>query len=219
MKKDLQGKKILITAGPTWVPIDKLRVITNIFKGTLGLVIAQKAQSMGAKVVVLLGPSPIQLSKKNKNLKIINFKFFDELLKLMKEEISSKKYDAVIHSAAVADYTPVKIYDGKIKSTKKRLVIVLKPTMKIVNLIRDWDPSIFLVKFKLEIGLSKKELIDVAYKSMIFSKADLVVANNLDHMVGNKYIGFIVDKNKMVKGFNQKEKLASALIKIIKKNL
>ena len=60
----LKNKKILITAGPTWIPIDKVRVITNIFKGRLGIIIAKEAIKRKAKVTLLLGPGLISFSQK-----------------------------------------------------------------------------------------------------------------------------------------------------------
>jgi len=219
--KTLKNKKILISAGPTWVPIDKVRVITNIFGGTLGLLIAKEAVKQGAKITLLMGPGPYSLFKsKNKKLKVIHFKYFEELYHLMRKEISSKKYDIVIHSAAVADYVPIKFYEGKIKSGKKNLVIKLKPTIKIVDQIKKWDPKIFLVKFKLEVNVSKKELIEKAYKSMLFSNADLMVANDLKHMKGEKQKAFIIDRKKEIIYCGEKKRgIVKNLFKIISKKL
>jgi len=218
-EKLLKNKKILITGGPVWVPIDKVRVLTNIFGGSLGLKIATEAAKMGGRVVFLLGPSKIDIPRKiQKNLKIVRFKYFDEILKLMEKEILDN-CDVVIHSAAIPDYIPKKIYDGKIKSGKKNLVINFKPTIKIVDLIKKWNSSVFLVKFKLEIGLTQNQLIDIAYKSMLSSNADLIIANDLRNMCKNKYKGFIIDQNKKIESFSQKEKLAKKLLKIIRENL
>jgi len=217
-EKLLKNKKILVTGGPVWVPIDKVRVITNIFGGSLGLKIATKAANMGGKVVFLLGPSKINIPENlPKNLKIVRFKYFGEILNLMKKNILNG-CDIVIHSAAIPDYAPKKIYNGKIKSGKKELVINLKPTIKIVDLIKKWNSSVFLVKFKLEVGLSKKELIDVAYKSMVFSNADLMVANDFKDIYG-KHKAFIVDKNKNIIECEGKEIIAQELFNKIKELL
>ncbi len=214
-EKLLKNKKILITGGPVWVPVDKVRVMTNIFGGSLGLEIAKKAAKIGGAVVFLLGPSKIDIPQNlPKNLKIIRFKYFDDLLSLMKKNISDR-CDIVIHSAAVPDYAPKKIYNGKIKSGKKELIISFKPTIKIVDLIKKWNSSVFLVKFKLEVGLSKKELIDTAYKSMIFSKADLMVANDLKNTSG-KHEAFIIDKNKDIIECEGKNIIAQKLLHKIK---
>jgi len=214
----LKDKKILITAGPTWIPIDKVRVITNIFKGTLGLIVAKEAIKRKAKVTLLLGPGPIYLSPNvSPCLKIIRFKFFEELYKLMKREINYKKYDAVIHSVAVGDYAPLKFYKGKIRSGQRNLILKLKPTIKIVDRIKEWDPKIFLVKFKVEVDLRKKELIEKAYNSMLISNADLMVANNLKDMDDKKHKAFIIDSKKNIIQSNTKKEIARNILDIIAK--
>lgn len=214
-EKLLKNKKILITGGPVWVPIDKVRVITNIFGGLLGLKIAIKAAQLGGAVVFLLGPSKINIPQNiPKNLKIVRFKYFDDLLSLMKKNISND-CDIVIHSAAVPDYVPKEIYKGKIKSGKEKLVINLRPTIKIVDLIKKWNSSVFLVKFKLEVGLSKKELISVAYKSMIFSNAELIVANDFNNIYG-EHKAFIIDNDKNIIECESKDVIAQKLLYKIK---
>lgn len=221
MKKILRNKKILITAGPVWVPVDRVRVITNVFSGRLGWTIVKMAHKMGADITLLMGPGKIILpSKKIKKLKIVYFRYFDEILKLVKKEISSKKYDIMIHSAAVNDYAPILSKEKKIKSGKSKLIIRLKPTIKIIDLIKKLDPSIFLVKFKLEVDLPNKKLIDVSYKSMLKSSADLMVANNMQTV--EKFQGheaFIIDLQKNIKRIVGKEKIATELLSTINSKL
>ena len=113
-QKKLKGKKVLVTAGPTWVAVDKVRVITNIFGGALGTIIAKKFYEAGAQVILLMGPGRAVLPKESKNFKIIPFKYYDDLLSLIKKEVGSKKYDIVIHSAAVSDYQPIISKEPKI---------------------------------------------------------------------------------------------------------
>ena len=214
MEKILKNKNIIVTAGPTWVPIDKVRVITNIFGGTLGYIIAKTAWQMGAKVTLLMGPGRVDLQQPVEGFRVIKFKYFEEILKLIKREVASKKYNVIIHSAAIADYAPVFLEKGKIKSGEENLVIKLKPTVKIIDLIKKIDPAIFLVKFKLEVGLTKKQLIDVAYKSMIFSKADLIVANDFKN-ISTEHVAFIIDNNKNIIKCKGKEIIAQKLLRKI----
>ena len=167
----LKGKHILVTAGPTWAPIDKVRVITNIFSGKTGCSIAHCARKQGAKVKLLLGPGRINLPKDYfKGISVTRFKYFDELLMLTRAEVGSRKYDAIIHSAAISDYTPLKIANNKIPSGKKELIIRFKPTVKIIKYIKKWVPKIIVAQFKLEVGKTKKKLIKIANISM--SKKD-----------------------------------------------
>jgi phosphopantothenoylcysteine synthetase/decarboxylase len=214
--KNLKNKRILITAGPVWVPIDSVRIITNIFRGTLGVLIAKEAIKKGAKVTLLLGPGGVSISKKlPKNLRVIYFRFFDELYELMEKEISSKKYEIVIHSAAVADYKPIQYYKGKISSKHPILTIHLKPTPKIVDQIKHWNPQVFLVKFKLEVNINRRKLIEKAYQSMQDSNADLIVANDLKDMKGQTHKALIIDPQKKIVTCNTKKEIAKKLLNII----
>ena len=97
----LRNKKVLITCGPTWIPIDAMRVISNQSTGTLGQMIAEDFAKAGAKVTLLEGPVTREL--KSKTIKILKFVFFDEFTGLIKKELK-KKVDICIHAAAVSDY-------------------------------------------------------------------------------------------------------------------
>lgn len=208
---DIKGKRILISAGSTWVAIDRVRVITNIFSGRTGLEIAKYARGKGAVVTVLMGCGSVPLDKKSINgIRVIGFKYFDELSDLVEREVGSRVYDILIHSAAVSDYRPVRVDSGKIKSGREDLIIKLKPTVKIVDRIKTLDPSIFLVKFKLEVEASDKELIEIAYKSMLVSRADLIVANNLGDCKA-----YIIDPAKNVVVVHDRKNLAENLLKIV----
>ncbi|MEW6087448.1 MAG: phosphopantothenoylcysteine decarboxylase [bacterium] len=216
MKKNLLGKNILITAGPTWTAIDKVRVLSNIASGRTGTEIAEYACKMGAKVTLLLGPAQILLDKKiAKNIRVLNFRYFDELFDLVKKEVRSGEYDIFIHSAAVSDYKPCKTFRGKIKSNQK-LTIKLKPAEKIIDCIKKIDPAIFLVKFKLEVNKPDAQLIKTAYKSMKQSRADLVVANTPDIA---KQKTFIINPSKQITEVPQRKKLPEYLFKAISRNL
>jgi len=207
---------IIVTAGPTWVPIDKVRVITNIFSGKLGYLIARKAAKKGLKVILFLGPGRVCTSKKQyKNLEIIRYKYYNELFDLLKKAVSSKKYGTLIHSAAIADYTPRPV-NAKIKSGKLNLIIKLKPTIKIVDQVKKWDPNIFLVKFKLETDISKDKLINVAYNSMLKSNADLMVANEFSKISSKYHQAYIINPEKKVETIIGKENIAKKLLDRIK---
>jgi len=217
MKKILKGKKILITSGPVWVSIDKVRIITSVFGGALGAIIAESAKDMGAEVLLLAGPGREKISESRK-LKVVKFKYFQDLFDLMKKEISSKKYDIVIHSAAVPDYMPEKVFNGKIKSGQKNFIIKLKPTIKIVDQVKKWDASVFLVKFKLEVNCDENELVKIAKASMQKSKADIIVANDFLEMKNKKQTAFIIGNEKMKK-VTTKNEIAKELLLEIQKTI
>lgn len=207
----LNGKKILITAGPTWVPIDKVRVISNIASGHSGILLAERAKRLGAKPTLLIGPvGDIKLSR---SIKIKRFRYFDELHNLIKKELDSKKYDIIIHSAAVSDYRPKKISYDKIKSNIRDFSLELETTTKIVDKIKKYAPHIFLVIFKLDLGISKNRMIEKARATMQESKADLAVVNTFSKKFA--YKALIIDRKQIFCEVNSKEALAGKLLELI----
>ena len=95
----LKKKKILITAGPTWVAIDDVRVISNIATGTTGALIAAQARKLGLEVTLVCGPCELKICEAAVRVK--RFTFFDELRALLRNELHRTRYDIIIHSAAV----------------------------------------------------------------------------------------------------------------------
>jgi len=187
-------KKILITAGPTWVPIDGVRVISNTATGETAKFLIEEAKKKNIKVDLILGPL-----------------YFDSLLKLIKRKVCANKYDAVIHAAAVSDYQLVKPFKAKLGSDKGALTLRLKPTPKIVHYIKKWGPEIYLVMFKLESGVEDEILIKRSRSALIKAKADLVVANKIKP----SYKAFILGKDKIYCKVDSKRALAKKLINLI----
>jgi phosphopantothenate---cysteine ligase (CTP) len=194
-------KKILITAGSTAIPIDQVRVISNIFKGSTGKDIALYFAKQDWNVT-LITSNPPQNADKNIHLKILKYKTYDELYALMEKEIKTGRYDAVVHSAAVSDYavkqTLIKNNDGnlekvdsttKISSDHASLFLELVPTKKIIDMIRPfWGFAGQLIKFKLQVGICDQELLEIGRKSLTFSRADWLVANCLEWSRDYAYI-------------------------------
>jgi len=210
----LKNKRILITAGPTWVPIDSVRIISNIATGATGLMLAEKLQGQGARVTLLLGPGEsCCLSNK---IRLIRFRFFNELYHIIRRELKARKYDAVIHSAAVSDYRPQRYFRKKIKSGLKELEIKLLPTPKIIDSIKKISPHTFLVGFKFEPDAGKKILIKRAKGLFNRTGLDLVVANSFN---SNKYQAYIINRDNTCGPFQNKGILAEKLLKIIGENL
>ena len=105
VKKDLIGKKILVTAGPTLEYIDPVRVITNKSSGKMGLALVNEALSRGAQVTLISGPISINPALGSK---VINVESTSEMHDAVVSELKSEKYNIVIASAAVSDWTPEK---------------------------------------------------------------------------------------------------------------
>ena len=191
--KKLTDKKILIIGGPTAEYIDDTRIITNKSSGKTAVELVKNAFYMGAEVDLWYGQGnekpPEYVIKKD-------FKTTDDLIKLA-EENNLSKYDIIIVCAAISDYKPIK-YKGKIPSGKKDLVIKLKPTQKMLPLIRKKASKSKLVAFKVE---DKKDKVNTKSKN-------LLEKNNLDFVVGNTISGFESEENDIIV-FDKKGKFFS----------
>jgi len=203
----LKNKRVLITAGPTWVPIDDVRVISNIATGTTGIILAEQLARRGAKVILFLGPVPFCCV--SKKIKVINFRFFDELRKGLINKLNTAKFDIIIHSAAVSDFRPATKPRGKISSSSGcRLRLV--PLPKIIRDIRRLSPDALLVMFKFEPGSGDAALIRKAVSAAKVARADLVVANRL-----KPYRAFIIDNHGRRIGAGSKVSLVDKLVKVL----
>jgi len=198
-------KRVLITGGNTEIPIDSVRVISNIFKGRTGVAIFNEFARKSHYNVTLLGNPGMKnfitehYNGEGTENSFYPYKTYDQLYDLMKEHITTSNYDVIIHSAAVSDYyvnAVVKEPGGavldnsaKISSSHEKLYLELKQTRKIVDDIRNlWGFEGFLVKFKLQVGLSDNELLEIARASRVQSKANIIVANCLEWSKERAYI-------------------------------
>ena len=217
--KVLEGKKVLMTAGPTIEKIDPIRIITNHSTGKTGVLLASELISAGAKVTLVYGPG---ISEPPKGAKIIHVETVTDMYKEVKKQMG-KKYDIVILAAAASDYIPKIQQSKKIKSTKKSLIVELKKAPKIIDHIKKLQKDVFLVGFKAETDISKKELVIRAKQKLRDSNADMIIAND----IGKKYFKdtrynelLIVDSKKIVTiGRNKKEKIAKLICKNIEKRI
>lgn len=193
------------------MPIDKVRVISNIASGKTGLLLANQAKKLGAEVTLILGPvGKMGLSKK---IRVRNFHYFKELRALMREELKVRKYDIVIHSAAVSDYSPKRLFAKKIKSGIKDFTLEFETTVKIVDKIKKYAPKVFLTLFKLELDLPKKEMLKRARETLKGAKADLAVLNTFSRK--RPYEALIIDEKKEFCQVYTKEKLTQKLLHLI----
>lgn len=211
MVTNLSNKKILITAGPTWAPIDNTRVISNIATGKTGILLAKDLARTGAKVTLMLGP--VSAGCVAKPIKVINFKFFDELNSLLRRELKKKRYDIVIQAAAVSDYMPVACSKSKLSSEHKKLSLELIQTPKIIDSLRKESPGSFLVGFKFEPDLTGSKLIKRARLLMKRAHLDLTVANSMH----NNYTAYLVGSRRKYGPFSSKEAMVKGLISLLGK--
>lgn len=189
---------VLVTAGNTQAPIDRVRCITNIFSGRTGAGIAAEAARRGHAVTLCTSHPDTAAGLP---LTVRPYRTFDELDRLMAELIPGGHFDALIHAAAVGDYHVAGTFApdadglrdvsaGKVKSDHLELWLKLVRAPKLVDKVRtDWAFRGVLVKFKLEVGVSDAELRGVAERSRVQSAADLMSANTLDGMYDWALVG------------------------------
>ena len=217
--KILKGKKVLVTAGPTIEKIDPIRIITNHSTGKTGVLLASELVSAGAKVTLVYGPG---ITEPPKGAKIIPVQTVTDMFNEVKKQMK-KKFDIVILAAAASDYIPKNQYSKKIKSTKNSLTIELKKAPKIIDHVKKLQKDVFLIGFKAETNISKKELVVRAKQKLRDSKADMIIANDIgkNYFKDTRYNELlIVDSETVVAiGRNKKEKIAKLICKNIEKRI
>jgi len=181
----LGGKTVLITAGPTYEAIDPVRFIGNHSSGKMGFEMAKMALSLGAKVILIAGPTHLDLAHDNLHLKRIQSA--DEMYK--QAMLYYKDVDIAIASAAVSDYKPKAVFDKKIKKSDKNLNIELVKNPDILQTFGDRKIHQFLVGFALETDNE----IEHAKQKLKKKNLDFIVLNSLN----DKGAGFKSETNKV----------------------
>jgi len=202
--KDMLGKKILITAGPTYEKIDPVRYIGNYSSGKMGFALAEACAQRGAVVTLVTGP--VSVSTYHKGIERINVESAAEMLKIVMSKFGD--VDGAILCAAVADFTPVSPAESKIKREKNNLLLELTPTEDIAVAIGALKrPEQFIVGFALETDNEEKNAID----KMERKNFDFIVLNSLHDP--NSCFGFdtnkvtILHRSGLKKAFELKSKL------------
>ncbi len=222
----LDRKKILITAGSTRGYLDVVRYITNTSTGKLGTEIALEAMRNGAIVTFLYGKDSLfpviknQTGIRSSQLKLIEIETNKDLIKILQKRLRDKRYDAIVHAMAIADYVPAKPKSNKISSGKKELIVKLTRTPKVINVIKNIWPDALLVGFKLEMNKTREELIKIARGFLKRSNADLIIANDCKNISGSRHTAYMVsdDCNKPGPLKNKKE-IAKGIILYLEKSL
>jgi phosphopantothenoylcysteine decarboxylase/phosphopantothenate--cysteine ligase len=202
-KQDFKGKKVLVSAGPTFESIDPVRFIGNHSSGKMGYAIAREFAARGASVELVSGPVNIKLE--HGNVHITKVTSAEEMKKACLSYFNTA--DITVMAAAVADYTPANVAGEKIKKKDGALSIELKPTTDILaELGRRKNDNQILVGFALETENETENALSKLHKKNL----DLIVLNSLkDEGAG---FGFdtnrikLIDKNKNVTEFDLKSK-------------
>jgi phosphopantothenoylcysteine synthetase/decarboxylase len=199
--------RFLVTAGNTREAIDDVRTWSNIFTGSTGLAIARSLTALGDVDLLTSNAAHIQeLRAAASSIAPSPFGSHAELKGALATLMARQKYDAVFMTAAVADYRPVRTFAvlrrepaengeerwtvrdvqaGKVKSSHRQIAVLGERTEKLVDLFRTaWDHRGLLVKFKLEVGLTPQQLIEVGQASRRASGAEYLFANTLAMTAG-----------------------------------
>ena len=170
-KKDLTGKKILVTAGPTQESIDPVRFITNHSSGKMGYAIAHAAMLRGADVTLVSGPVSIAPPP---FVRVVPVLSAEDMFQAVTSVSDSQ--DAIIKAAAVADYTPLSVSDQKVKKKDGEMSIELKRTKDILKFLGEHKPDgQFLCGFSME----TENMLQNSRKKLAQKHVDMIVANSL----------------------------------------
>jgi phosphopantothenoylcysteine decarboxylase / phosphopantothenate---cysteine ligase len=184
--KDLEGRSVLVTAGPTREPIDPVRYISNRSSGKMGYAIAEAARRRGAIVTLVSGPTSLIAPA---GVKLTRINTASEMHDAVMRSLSSQQI--VIKAAAVADYAPVSPSEQKIKKdANDRLTLAFKRNPDILADVASASPRPFVVAFAAE----TENVEENAREKLLRKNADLVVANN----VADASIGFDSDQNEVI---------------------
>ena len=215
IEQDLKNKKVLVTAGPTKEFVDPFRCLTNPSTGKMGIAIANECAKRGAEVILVSSINDDSISNKVKKVKIISTNDMFEAVKS-----NFKDCDFIIKAAAVSDYTPVQVFDKKVKKQDGNLSIEFKRTQDILKYVGDNKTDNQKV---IGFAAETNNLIEYAKEKITKKNLDYIVAND----ISKKDIGFgsednevyIINKHDNIKKIdkNSKNNIAKAIIDEISK--
>ena len=182
-EKDLAGKRVLVTAGPTREQLDPVRYLTNRSSGKMGYAIAQAAERRGAEVTLVSGPVSL---KKLPYVKTVDVETAQEMYDAVVSQAPDQ--DVIIKAAAVADYRPATVAEDKIKKSDGEMAIPLERTQDIIGYLgQHRKPGQFLCGFSME----TRDMVENSRKKLVKKNMDMIAANNVK-VAG---AGFQVDTN------------------------
>jgi phosphopantothenoylcysteine decarboxylase/phosphopantothenate--cysteine ligase len=182
-ERDMQSRRVLVTAGPTQEALDPVRYLTNHSSGKMGYAIARAAANRGAEVTLVSGPTALKVPQFVNTVQIRTAQeMYDAVMRFAPES------DIIIKAAAVADYRPASVADNKLKKGEGELSIQLARTTDILAALgASKKPGQFLCGFSME----TENMLENSMKKLKKKNLDLIAANNLK-VAG---AGFQVDTN------------------------
>lgn len=174
-RQQLKGRKVLVTAGPTFEAIDPVRGITNSSSGKMGYAVAAVAAQLGAEVVLVSGPTALAEPIACRRVKVISAA---DMLEAVKAELPGA--DVFVSVAAVADYTPEAPADHKLKKSEDALTLKLVPTVDILGYVAALPKPPYCVGFAAE----SQNLEQYAQEKRLRKKIPLIAANQVQEALG-----------------------------------
>ncbi|KON30641.1 hypothetical protein AC482_03325 [miscellaneous Crenarchaeota group-15 archaeon DG-45] len=189
-ESDLEGRRILVTTGPTRAYIDAFRFVTNPSSGKMGVAIAEEALRRGAQITLVYGPGT---APPPPGADVVRVETTEEMLDAVVKALREKRHDAAVLAAAASDYAPADRAMVKTPSGRGVWSLELRPLPKIVEQVKRVDPGVCLVGFKAEYNVSDETLIERAHERLRSAGMDIIVAND----VARADAGFGTDTNEV----------------------
>lgn len=171
----LKGRHVVITAGRTVEYLDPIRVLTNNSTGRMGLALAEVAVRAGARVTVVAGKLSVPLPA---GVTVVWAETAAQMFQACQTLVQASKPDVFLAAAAVGDWTPADPSAVKLPTAGGRLILELVPTPKIVDRVKQWSPSTFVVAFRAQAGLDDQALEADAKVRLAKAGADLIASND-----------------------------------------
>ncbi len=202
----LRGMRIMVTGGPTPVPIDNVRRIVTRFRGKLGIAIAETLYLRGADVLLIHGDGALTPPA---HLPHEVVRTYDAYRETVLARLAAEPFAAGIFSAAVADYRPSETLPGKTPSGQT-LTLTLEPTEKVIDEVRAAQPSLHMITFKYQEAVSHDELMATAESRL--EHFDAVIANRGEEMgAGDEHVAWLVSRDRRPQRLESKPGIARAL--------
>jgi len=201
----LRGKHVVITAGRTVEYLDPIRVLTNNSTGKMGLALAEAARNAGARVTVVAGKLSVPVPP---GIEVVGAETAAAMFDACRQVLADDHTDVFLAAAAVGDWTPADPSAVKLPTAGGRLILELVPTPKILDRVKEWSPSTFVVAFRAQAGLDDQALEDDARARLTKAGADLIAAND----TSRPGQGFETDTNALIviDRFGQIERISLA---------
>lgn len=194
METDHTTGRVLVTSGPTRAWLDRVRFIANSSTGALGAHIVEALVARGIPVRHVYGlGAQIPSIADSPLLESAPVETIGDLIEEIRTSASSGSIRAVVHAMAVLDYIPERDLGGKRSSGTETWDLHLVRTPKVTSLIRETMPCVPVIGFKLEAGISEKELVRRGIASLRKYGLALVVANDIDRIGGGQHEALIID--------------------------